>query len=36
MIKICQTGFAFSGFCQKFSQVMDEVEIWDGLLYLNL
>jgi hypothetical protein len=37
MVKICQTGLlklkfkiifknAFSGFCQKFSQAMDEVE----------
>ncbi len=30
MVKICQTGLdpknAFSGFCQKFPQAMDEVE----------
>ncbi len=39
MVKICQTGLlklnfeiipknAFSGFCQKFPQAMDEVEIF--------
>jgi hypothetical protein len=26
MVKICQTGLLFSGFCQKFPQAMDEVE----------